>query len=144
MNASCLLNSFFILVSMLQIFTGKLVVGINDSKELCYLHLTNPMEESLLLEATKLAQNQCLERVNWFKELCKANMEEREVPQYQRAPEPNSSGATLDLNSFKRSLSDLKPVDCSITASVAKEEKLTKDPKFDISDIQVLQSLTLY
>jgi len=81
-----------------EVLPGKLVVGINDSKELCFLHLTNIIEHDVLTEATRLAEEKCLERINWVKELVAADDEVRKVPVYvQRLTAPRSTGAVIDI-----------------------------------------------
>jgi exosome complex component RRP45 len=67
-----------------DIFPGKLLVGINDSKELCFLHLTYPFRNLVLSDLTKMAQEKCMERIEWIKQLAQADEERRQVPLYER------------------------------------------------------------
>lgn len=119
-------------------------MGINDSKELCYLHLTNPIEQDLILEATKLAQAKCLERVNWLKELAASNIKEREIPLYKRTPGPRNIGTLIDISELEKNLPSME--DLTLTDKVDKKTK-PKDkrivPNIKISDIEILEEMCL-
>jgi hypothetical protein len=103
--------------------------------------LTNPLDEDLLLEATKLAQNQCIKRVNWFKELCGENITEREVPLYLRPPGPRTTGAVLDFKDLSATLSSLSLSNLKIKKEDSKS--LGPIPSFKKSDIRILDNLCL-
>lgn len=90
----------------MQICPGKLLIGINDSKELCHLHLTNPIDKELLLAATKLAEEQCLSRINTLKARVEEVKAKREVPVYKRPTGPRKTGTELNLAEVSKLLSD--------------------------------------
>jgi len=84
-----------------EIFPGKLSIGINDCKELCYLNLNNPVDQALITEAVQTAQTKCLERIDFMKNLVAENDKERSIPVYQRKNEPRKTGKVFKLSDLK-------------------------------------------
>ncbi|CAL8073074.1 unnamed protein product [Orchesella dallaii] len=117
-----------------DILPGKLLVGINDSKELCHLHLTHPIEQELLLEATKLAQAQCLDRLNMLKGLVEEVKTQREVPIYKRPQGPRATGTVLSLSALETS---------SRNRSEKKPSIKYLSPLITASDINMLEELCI-
>jgi hypothetical protein len=97
---------------------------------LCYLHTTNVISEDILLEATKLAQVKCVERANWIKELAAKYIEDREIPLYQRAPGPRTTGAVVSISEAEK-LPKLK-------ASLGKKRVV-----LDTSSIKIMEEISL-
>ena len=131
-------NSIFFL---LQIFPGKLLIGINDSKELCYLHLTNPINHDVLTEGTRLAEVKCLERINWIKDLVTQDDEKRNVPIYLKKDGPRTTGTVVDISSLTSSdtqtpnehrMSKLSLTPQSRSKSKNQKQKLTAIPTDEI------------
>lgn len=79
---------------------------MTDSKELCHLHMTNPIDKSLLLEATTLAQGHCLERLEMLKTEVQKVKETRSVPIYLRPVGPRKNGAELTLEEIDRTIQE--------------------------------------
>lgn len=112
----------------LQIFPGKLVIGLNDSKELCYLHTTNIIAEDILLEATKLAQVKCVERANLMKELSGAYITDRDIPLYLRAPGVRTTGTIINITDAEAKLPSISTISNLISPSSPRSSS-AKDKK---------------
>lgn len=130
-----------------QIFPGKLVIGLNDSKELCYLHTTNVIAEDTLLEATKLAQAKCIERANWIKDLATKYINDRDVPVYLKDPGPRTTGAVVSISEADKKLPSLLELSYQTIPSTSTKDlrsKVRKDvPTIVLSQITVLEDIVL-
>ena len=104
-----------------QIFPGKFTIGINDSKEMCYLNLTNPVYQDLVFEALEIAEKKCLERINWIRELVAEDDKERSIPCYMRHDEPRKDGRVIQLSSLDETEADIQKLSLldSISDSVS-------------------------
>ncbi|ODN05042.1 Protein RRP45A [Orchesella cincta] len=118
-----------------DILPGKLLVGVNDSKELCHLHLTHPIDQELLLEATKLAQVQCLERLNMLKQLVEEVKAQREIPVYKRPKGPRTAGAELKLSAIE---------ELSTSGPEQKPSMKYLSPLISTSDVNMLEELCIF
>jgi len=89
-----------IFVALLQIFPGKLTIGFNESKELCFLHILTSISNTVLFEAMRIAEFRCIERIKWLKNLAEENEKERMTPGYLKKNVEKTTGSVVDLKDF--------------------------------------------
>lgn len=119
------------------------MIGMNDSKELCYLHTTNMISEESLSDAIKLAQLKCVERANEMKELAAKFIGEKETPAYLlNRPANVNAGRTLNLSDVDSCVPSLSQV-CREKGLSNANVKGYRVPKWDVSDIKILDELRI-
>jgi len=79
-------------------YPGKVMLGVNNGRELTYLHVTSPINYEILSEATRMAFIKCHERIKWLKELVVKNDDLRFIPIYMKGNEPRKNGRVIDLS----------------------------------------------
>ncbi len=126
-----------------------MLIGLNDSKELCYLHTTNIIAEETLLEATKLAQAKCIERAIWIKELASKYIEDRDIPLYERVPGSRTTGAVFSISDAELNLPCLnncisfQPSKSTNSKSKINPKKYATLPTINSTDIKVLEEMAV-
>lgn len=118
------------------------MVGVNESKELCFLHVTNPINYELLSEATALAQAISLDRIKWLKELVQADDERRSIPVYMKGNEPRKVGLVIDLSTLTQAnetSTTAKMSELSLNLAQSGSSLPTKFRGFSIDEITIAE-----